>query len=679
MGFRMKKLTVFAAFVAAAAVFGCTKEQSPVSEKTTVLSASIIETKTVLADNGLSVLWSADDAISVNGTASSSIALSDDCKSATFTIEGELSQPYKAVFPASSWVDATHVSIPATQTYAENSFGATASVMAAYTTEGSSLSFNNVMSMIKFTLKAEKEATITSIDFAGIAGEQVSGSFAIDYTAETIAISSTGSTAAADKTVRLGGNIAVGSEGTAIYIAVPAQTYAQGITLTITDSEGNTMVQSVAKELTFSAGRIKEFTAPLTFEPKVLVQPTSTPAKLYLGGAAAEANSQEMRKEGDKFIIFNKLTAGKYTLTDGNGNKYFSDAAGKLYIGEGETTVEASAEVSRLIVDFSNNTVAYDRVGNDVYVQNAWDGIVMASIPYQGLGVWKGTGTITCAANGDERYSLRAMINGNHTRWGSNKGNDGIVPDGTAAFWRLYETAWDQWNNLYKFYRGYQGVEAVFSVDGNNLEYMRHSVEVNTTAEVTLGGFGAECACQPFRKVSSTEHVIYSRIKSNDVKYTVNGEEHALAIPSDLVGQVVRITLNLADGTATYAKIDEWAHMKFEADGSDIAHIDYKGNGIWKGVSGGIWWRDMGGWFDERYYFNIKVNDVEKCWGMHANAVHSDLHYNNDESFWNMDEYDYVQWAHPWKLDSEIKDGATADVEINTNNDGVWNHTITKK
>ena len=62
------------------------------------------DSKTTISDNGdktWSVLWAADDAISVNGQSSNSISLSDDRKSAEFTLP-VIDAPYKAIYPAFS-------------------------------------------------------------------------------------------------------------------------------------------------------------------------------------------------------------------------------------------------------------------------------------------------------------------------------------------------------------------------------------------------------------------------------------------------------------------------------------------------------------------------------------------------------------------------------------------------
>ena len=95
-------------------------------------------------------------------------------------------------------------------------------------------------------------------------------------------------------------------------------------------------------------------------------QPTSTPAELFLTGAAAETDGQAFRKDGDKFIAYAKLNAGALSFVDGDGVKYFIQNDNDLYIGKRSYDVTASEGVTRVTVDFSTNKVTFDEIGTDV-------------------------------------------------------------------------------------------------------------------------------------------------------------------------------------------------------------------------------------------------------------------------------------------------------------------------
>lgn len=444
-------------------------------------------------------------------------------------------------------------------------------------------------------------------------------------------------------------------------------------------------------------------------------QPTETPEALYLSGSVAEADDQPMRKEDSKFVIYNKFSAaGEISFVDGNGKKYFADADGKLFIGKPKTAVEASEGVTRVIVDFGNNTVTFDKIGDKVWVENAWDHLVMAELSYQGLGRWAGDGKILFAASGDERYSMRTTVNGVNMRWGSNLGNDGKLPE-TPEDWYVYESEWEghQWDNLYKFNKDDQDKDATFVVLGNDPVHMTHSVTLKsgdpvppTTApsELYLGGTGAETEGQAFRKVKDGVFSIITRLSEGDLFFTGDGKNYFVDAEQGLLeGQgkgtavasaadhVSRITVNFTTLEVTVEAVNEYAHLKFGADYRDLAHLKYCGNGNFKAEDAQIVFIDPNkpetnppswlSWVEERYYFIIEIDGTEKCWGSineYTGNPNMDLKPNGNEHFYDIDEYTWSQWDHLWKFDNSIN-GATIDVEILTNDNGYWKHVITTK
>ena len=142
----MKK--IFFAIVSTLLVAGCAKEnlveQMGPQDGVTVLTAGTPSTKTVL-QNDQKVLWTTGDKINVNGVESNALEIEEASATATFKIPGTHSNPYRAVFPASIYKDAQTVTLPAVQTYAENSFGATAAPMAAYQASGNNLNFQHLL------------------------------------------------------------------------------------------------------------------------------------------------------------------------------------------------------------------------------------------------------------------------------------------------------------------------------------------------------------------------------------------------------------------------------------------------------------------------------------------------------------------------------------------------------
>ena len=262
----MKK--IFFAIVSTLLVAGCAKEnlveQMGSQDGVTVLTAGTPSTKTVL-QNDQKVLWTNGDKINVNGVESNALAIEEDAvETATFTIPGTLSNPYKALFPASIYKDAQTVTLPAVQAYAENSFGATAAPMAAYQANGNNLSFKHLCAVLKLTIKKAEDAhEIMYVEFSGKNDEQVCGDFSIDYQKAELTGVSTSTSA---KKVRCNVYNELSEEGLVVYLVVPAVEYASGYTIKVVDTEGHYMEKSKASDQTLDAGKIYDMPA-FTFEP----------------------------------------------------------------------------------------------------------------------------------------------------------------------------------------------------------------------------------------------------------------------------------------------------------------------------------------------------------------------------------------------------------------------------
>ncbi|MBQ6689763.1 MAG: hypothetical protein IJN02_11115 [Bacteroidales bacterium] len=262
----MKK--IFFAIVSTLLMAGCAKENlvEPMGPQdgVTVLTAGTPSTKTIL-QNDQKVLWTNGDKINVNGVESNALAIEEDAvATATFTIPGTLSNPYKALFPASIYKDAQTVTLPAVQAYAENSFGATAAPMAAYQANGNNLSFKHLCAVLKLTIKKAEDAhDIMYVEFSGKNDEQVCGDFSIDYQKAELTGVSTSTSA---KKVRCNVYNELSEEGLVVYLVVPAVEYASGYTIKVVDTKGHYMEKSKASGQTLEKGKIYDMPA-FTFDP----------------------------------------------------------------------------------------------------------------------------------------------------------------------------------------------------------------------------------------------------------------------------------------------------------------------------------------------------------------------------------------------------------------------------
>ena len=145
------------------------------------------------------------------------------------------------------------ITLPATQTYAEGSFGNGAFPMAAVT--GSigdmNLKFKNVLGGLKLQLKGT--ASITSISITGNNNEVLCGATEVTVTnGDTPSINLTDASA---KTVTLdcGAGVALDSEtATPFIIALPPITMTGGFTVIVTDTEGKQMEIKTTKSQTIT-------------------------------------------------------------------------------------------------------------------------------------------------------------------------------------------------------------------------------------------------------------------------------------------------------------------------------------------------------------------------------------------------------------------------------------------
>ena len=369
----MKKIFFHIVIMATLLVAGCAKEnlvepqapQQDVPGQTgvTELSASVeLPTKTVLQDDA-KVLWTNGDVINVNGTQSVALELAEPVGEVTFSFETVVSPPYKAVFPASIYKDATTVTLPAYQTYTEGSFSASASPMAAFS-ETSSLKFNHLCAVIKLTVKAGAEHnSIAYVDFYGKKGEQVSGDFSINY--ETPSLSGT-STAEADKKVRYKVSKTLGEDLFVMYIVVPAQEYAEGYTIKVLDDKGYFMEQSKASAATLEAGKIYEM-------PAFDFVPTGTDLDVEIDTAedlikfATDYNAGEYADEDllvvslSQDIVFDETTSAAYAATGGIGTaddegntNYFNG----VFDGNGKTIKGYVANIPVFAYTGSNGVIS---------------------------------------------------------------------------------------------------------------------------------------------------------------------------------------------------------------------------------------------------------------------------------------------------------------------------------
>ena len=265
----MRKIFKTVAALAVVMFAGCTNDLTnevvaPMGE-TTVVGVGIADTKTYLGelvDGARKVYWSEGDQIAINGNASTQIAIAEGARYAEFSFNGILSYPYSVLYPASAYVDASTINLPAVQEAADGTFATNCAPMACVAGEGDALALHHLASVVRLQVTLPAESThaahkLAKVEFRGKAGEQVSGKFAINYAEATLTSTST---AEVDKVVTTKVNKALSTEATDIFVVVPAGEYAEGFTVRLIDEAGHYM-DIATNAITLKKGDVKAMPA----------------------------------------------------------------------------------------------------------------------------------------------------------------------------------------------------------------------------------------------------------------------------------------------------------------------------------------------------------------------------------------------------------------------------------
>ena len=266
----MKNLTKFILGVAALATLSCTTDVTEdlgvtVGGQTTI-SLSLDESRTHIngkVGDEYPLYWSKGDKIAVNGVASEPLSESSHGSSnATFTLNGVVEYPYNIVYPApASDVTAAEglqaVSFLATQEYTAGTFAEGAAPMyAQVASAGDAAVLSHLAGILRIAPKGEG-VVLASMTVTAVNGK-IAGNYDVDcatgaLTAHDDAVSTL--------TVTFGDGLALGTEATPIYIAVPAGEYSAIETiLTTTTGEMMSVLFKASGDKAVKAGVVREFT-----------------------------------------------------------------------------------------------------------------------------------------------------------------------------------------------------------------------------------------------------------------------------------------------------------------------------------------------------------------------------------------------------------------------------------
>lgn len=251
----MKK-TILAAFCLMGAI-ACSNELEYQNDSRIVLTLELPgTTKTVLGDaqDGVRpVLWSKGDKISVNGVVSDPLDVEGDVLKADFVLSGQVSAPYKIIYPAGMVKDAATVTLPAGQKYAEGDNIVSGSMPMAGYSDTESVMMKQVCGILGIRLKMGTEANlIRYIEVTALGGEPVCGDFSVDFQNSTLS-----SEAKDADVIRMEVQKPLPAESANTFnVILPAGVYSDGFQVKVVDENGRAMVRSIKGSRELGAGKL---------------------------------------------------------------------------------------------------------------------------------------------------------------------------------------------------------------------------------------------------------------------------------------------------------------------------------------------------------------------------------------------------------------------------------------
>ena len=232
--------------------------------------------------------------------------------------------------------------LPATQNYAEGSFGNGAFPMAAVTasTSDMNLKFKNVLGGLKLQLKGT--ASIASLSVSGNNGEILCGAVSVAVSNSTVPSISLTDVSATTVTLDCGTGVQLDADNAAAFvIALPPMTMAGGFTVTVTDTDGKQMEIKTTKSQTIARSSLLKM-------PAVVFEGTSQ-------SATPSATDLSETETANCYIV---SAAGDYKFKTVQGNS--------------TTSVETVASAEVLWESFGTATAPSvgDLVSNVAYADN---------------------------------------------------------------------------------------------------------------------------------------------------------------------------------------------------------------------------------------------------------------------------------------------------------------------
>ena len=175
-----------------------------------------------------------------------------------------------AVYPYNKDIKITETGVitanlPAEQSYAENSFGLGANTMVAVTkdVDDTFLKFRNVGGYLKLQIYGEN-VTVKSITLTGNNNEKLAGKATVTPAYEQAPTLAMSDDATSSITLDCGDGVKIGTTAetaTAFWIVVPPTTFEEGLTITVTEIDGESFTKSTSNAVVVERNIIKPMAA----------------------------------------------------------------------------------------------------------------------------------------------------------------------------------------------------------------------------------------------------------------------------------------------------------------------------------------------------------------------------------------------------------------------------------
>jgi hypothetical protein len=221
------------------------------------------------------------------------------------------------------------------------------------------------------------------------------------------------------------------------------------------------------------------------------------PVELYVTGEGSEGGTDLSKSpvfkqiEPGVFEIYSKLESGKsYSFVDRkdpNARHFYTEDNAKLKESlDGSQMTSPKTAVYRIVIDFNVATISYTEI-KSIGLWFSPENKVLFDLPYQGNGVWSGTGVVRFKQESwgrDERYKfqMETIVNNNNVleHLGTQNNTDSRpTPSSDPSYYFIRVVPPSQWDNKWKFMEQVDGNSTTIKVILQGDKNYTHEVKVN--------------------------------------------------------------------------------------------------------------------------------------------------------------------------------------------------------